>query len=90
MKGLLVTLAAIAAALTASTAPAAARLGPGDPFSTNCARIEALAQQKGVTALLALADLLGSTSEAAKIQTHFPAVTFTSTSDGGCLIQVNP
>ena len=90
MKRLLGMLATGAGVFAVLTAPAAADLGPGDPFSTNCDRIEALAQQNGVAALLALSGLLGSTSEAVNIQTHFPAVTFTSTADGGCDISVHP
>ena len=89
MKRLLGMLATGAGAFAVLTAPAAA-LGPGDPFSTNCDTIKALAQQNGVAALLALSGLLGSTSEAVRIQTHFPAVTFTSTADGGCDISVHP
>jgi hypothetical protein len=89
MKRVLAVLATCTAAFAVGTAPAGAN-GPGDPFSTNCDVIARLAQGHGAGALQALAGLLGSTSEAVKIQTHFPAVTFTSTSDGGCDIQVNP
>jgi hypothetical protein len=89
MRRVLAVLATCGAAFAVTTAPAGAN-GPGDPFSTNCDVIAALAQQNPAAALQALAGLLGGTFDLVKIQTHFPPVTFTPTSDGGCDIQVNP
>jgi hypothetical protein len=88
MKRLLVTLASAMAVLALGTGPASA-LGPGDPFSTDCASIDALAGQVPAAVLLSLAGETASGLAQVKIQPQ-PPVTFTTTSDGGCLVQVNP
>jgi hypothetical protein len=88
MKRLFATLG-ICAALASVTAPAYAQ-GPGDPSGTNCDEIASLAA--GGVPAGAISSIAGTTTGASsdvKIQTHFPPVTFTGTSEG-CSINVNP